>query len=328
MSKEKQRQIIRILSIYERLLNGQTIIKKDESSRYVVSEKSIQRDIDHIRDYVELAKFGHYIEFNRALNGYVYESEEDTWLTNEEVFALVKVLLESRAFPKKEMVAIIDKLLQLAHKEQRPLIEQMIKNETYLYVELEHKKNLLPSLWQLAVAIQSKKVVELEYVRTGDKDVVKRLVKPLGIVFSEYYFYLMAQPYEKDYEYPTIYRIDRIDALTVTAIPFDVPYRDRFQEGEFKKRVQFMYTGELLRIRFAYTGKSPQAVVDRLPTATIVEQTEGRIVFEAEVFGTGIKMWLLSQGAMIEVLAPATFRMEMQQTLEQMLTMYQAPVQS
>ena len=30
---------------------------------------------------------------------------------------------------------------------------------------------------------------------------------------------------------------------------FRVPYRDRFEEGEFRKRVQFMYGGKLERIR-------------------------------------------------------------------------------
>ena len=35
---------------------------------------------------------------------------------------------------------------------------------------------------------------------------------------------------------------------------FSVPYKDRFQEGEMRKRIQFMYGGELQRIRFEYTG--------------------------------------------------------------------------
>ena len=57
-----------------------------------------------------------------------------------------------------------------------------------------------------------------------------------------------------------------------------------------------MYTGELLNVKFKFTGTSPQAVLDRLPTAKIVNQLDNGLIFEAEVFGKGIKMWLLSQG--------------------------------
>ena len=100
--------------------------------------------------------------------------------------------------------------------------------------------------------------------------------------------------------FPTIYRIDRIRSFEVLEEHFRVPYKDRFEEGEFRKRVQFMYGGRLQRIRFKYTGPSIEAVLDRLPTARIVEQNESGWTIQAEVFGKGIDMWLRSQGDYIE----------------------------
>lgn len=131
---------------------------------------------------------------------------------------------------------------------------------------------------------------------------VKRRVQPVGIMFSEYYFYLTAFQENKDHFenpddlFPTIYRFDRIQSFRVLDELFSVPYKDRFQEGEFRKRVQFMYGGKLERIRFRYTGPSIEAVLDRLPTAQIVKENEQGWVVEAEVFGKGIEMWLRSQG--------------------------------
>ena len=81
-----------------------------------------------------------------------------------------------------------------------------------------------------------------------------------------------------------------------------MPYKDRFQEGEFRKRVQFMYGGKLERIKFKYTGPSIEAVLDRLPTAEIISQDENGWTIEAEVFGKGIEMWLRSQGNHIKTL--------------------------
>ena len=79
-----------------------------------------------------------------------------------------------------------------------------------------------------------------------------------------------------------------------------MPYRDRFEEGEFRKRVQFMYSGKLEHIKFCYTGPSIEAVLDRLPTATAVKATGGGWIVDAEVFGKGIEMWLRSQGNYVE----------------------------
>ena len=81
---------------------------------------------------------------------------------------------------------------------------------------------------------------------------------------------------------------------------FTPAYASRFQEGEFRRRVQFMYGGKLQKIRFKYTGSSIEAVLDRLPTAQIIETDEDGWVVSAEVFGKGIDMWLRSQGEYIE----------------------------
>ena len=40
--------------------------------------------------------------------------------------------------------------------------------------------------------------------------------------------------------FPTIYRIDRIESYKVLPEKFRIPYTDRFEEGEFRKRIQFM----------------------------------------------------------------------------------------
>ena len=83
---------------------------------------------------------------------------------------------------------------------------------------------------------------------------------------------------------------------------FSIPYAERFEEGEFRKRIQFMYGGKLQKIRFRYMGADIDAVLDRLPTAIIEGEKEGGYVIKAEVFGKGIDMWLRSQGEAVEIL--------------------------
>ena len=130
-------------------------------------------------------------------------------------------------------------------------------------------------------------------------------------MFSEYYFYLTAfigdEEIRKDFDVindssPTIYRIDRIKALTVLDEKFHIPYSNRFEEGEFRKRVQFMYGGKLRRITFKYWGLDVNAILDRLPTVEIVAEEAGVYTLKAEVFGDGIDMWLRSQGKYVQLL--------------------------
>lgn len=83
---------------------------------------------------------------------------------------------------------------------------------------------------------------------------------------------------------------------------FSVPYADRFQEGEFRKRIQFMFGGELRRIKFLYKGISIESVLDRFPTAEVLKHTSKGWLITAEVYGDGVDMWLRSQGDLIEVI--------------------------
>jgi hypothetical protein len=75
-----------------------------------------------------------------------------------------------------------------------------------------------------------------------------------------------------------------------------IPYSSRFEEGEFRKRIQFMYGGKLQKVKFKYSGNDVDAILDRLPTAKILNEDEGVYTISAEVFGKGIDMWLRSQG--------------------------------
>ena len=60
-----------------------------------------------------------------------------------------------------------------------------------------------------------------------------------------------------------------------------------------------MYGGKLQKVTFKYTGTDVDAVLDRLPTAKILDEEDGAYTINAEVFGSGIDMWLRSQGEYI-----------------------------
>ena len=287
----------RILKIYSQLVNGDILRKKELAQQFHVTERSIQRDMEALRCFFAEEGLQQDIIYDRAARGYRLESPSRALLNNSEILAVCKILLESRSMRKDEMLPILDKLIACCVPEKsKKAITELLANEKHHYVEPHHKQRLLPGLWEISQAVQNHQIMEIEYERLKEPRLVCRRVKPVGIMFSEYYFYLTAFLEDKDtFEnpddlFPTIYRIDRIRNVQLLDEHFKVPYKDRFQEGEFRKRVQFMYGGKLERIRFHYTGPSIEAVLDRLPTAEIVERDETGWTVEAEVFGRGIEM--------------------------------------
>ena len=188
---------------------------------------------------------------------------------------------------------------------------RLVNNEPFTYVEPRHRTSFLDTMWHLGEAIQQHRYVDVAYGRLKDRKIVQRRLKPLALLFSEYYFYVTAfisdEEIKKDFEvlndsFPTIYRIDRIRELKILDEKFFIPYRNRFEEGEFRKRIQFMYGGKLRNVKFKYTGDDIDAILDRLPTAQILEERKGYYIVKAEVFGKGIDMWLRSQGDKVEVM--------------------------
>ena len=300
----------RLLSIYARLLNGRVLNKQELAQEFGVTARSIQRDLESLRSFLSNEMLGQDVVYDRAAGGYRLTKTQPKGLTNGEILAVCKILLESRSMCRSEMLPILDKLVDCCvPEENKRAVQRMIGNEKLLYIEPHHGQPILQGLWELGQAVQQKRVLEIEYRKLKGQETVKRTVEPVRILFSEYYFYLAAyirdidrkQAFENpDDLYPTIYRIDRIQAFQVLPEHFTPAYATRFQEGEFRRRVQFMYGGRLQKIRFKYTGSSIEAVLDRLPTAQIVETDEDGWVVSAEVFGKGIDMWLRSQGDLIQ----------------------------
>ncbi len=310
-------KVDRTLGIYTRLLGGYIVSKIEEAQRYGVNERTIQRDIDDIRNFleteVENSGIINSIIYDRYEKGYKLEQVYQLKLSNSEILAICKILLESRAFSKIEMQEMLDKLISCCvPKRNQKIVKELIANEEFHYVEPRHQSQFLDTLWDIGQAIRNCNYIEVDYERIKDKKIVNRKLKPLAIMFSEYYFYVTAfiddEEVKKDFDvindsFPTIYRVDRIQKLKICNEKFHIPYCSRFEEGEFRKRVQFMYGGKLKKVKFRYKGCDTDAILDKLPTAVVKSEDEDGIIIEAEVFGDGIDMWIRSQGEMIEMIS-------------------------
>lgn len=301
--KDPVRKHDRVLEIYTRLLAGETIRKQELADEYGVAPRSIQRDIDSIRDFysnrvVSGDDFTE-IKYDRITKGYHISNSKSLSLTNAELFIVAKIVLEARSLSKKELTEVITKLIDTCLSPiERKKMSDLLSNEIFHYVEPRHQKNLISSIWKLGEAVYQHYMIQLEYQKASG-EISNSCIKPVGIMGSEYYFYLIAYIGDNDKEYPgypTIYRVDRIKNYRITDETFHVPYKDRFEEGEFKKRIPFMYGGPLTKNEFIYTGPDINAVLDRLPASEFEKLPNGSYLIRSESYGTvGFEMWLKSQ---------------------------------
>lgn len=313
----------RLLEVFYRALRGESLSLNSLADEYGVSAKSASRTLGDIKaflaDHRDLIGDTELV-YSRQDN--CYHLNVDGFLTNKELFALVEVMLGSRAFSKNEVLALIDKLKGLTTTEDRAKLTEMIRKEVYHYSEVKHDCDSVQDLlWDTVNCIYDKREISIDYYRS-DRAYVTHRIRPVAVIFIDYYFYLLAFLANKETDGPTYFRLDRIRNITVHRKKFDLSQIPDFDEGLLRKRSLFMWPGKLRKIRFEYTSPSVQAVLDKIPTARIIERSGGKYLLEAEVYGEGIKMWLLSQGSWVKVVSPEEFVGEIRDELAKISSYY------
>ena len=316
----------RVLEIFFRGLRGEDLSVRELADEYNVSTKSVSRSINELKNF--LADHRDLVgntELQYSYGDKCYRLHIDEFLSNKELFALVEVMIGARAFSKMELLTLVDKLKKFTTPDERPKMNELIRKELYHYPEVNHDcDSVQETLWKLVSCITEHKEISIEYYRMDRKWVTHRL-RPASVMFTDYYFYLIAFRADKagEMDKPYYFRVDRIKEITVHRKRFDAFESPDFDEGLLRKRSLYMWPGKLRTIRFEFSGPSVQAVLDKLPTAKIIERLgENKYLVEAETYGDGIKMWLLSQGSWVKVIAPVELVCDIKSALEYSLSLY------
>ncbi len=314
--QKQDRKIERVLGLWNILSHGRSVSKAEVAELYHVDGRTVSRYFKDLRDYLEQLEKSDGIKreliYDTVEKKYRIRELENRYISNGELFGICKILLASRAFHKKEMTSLMERLLQTAvPMKEKEIIKDYIKKELFAYQNPKHKIPDMDAFWKLTQAVDHHHVLTFNYQKIGALRSTLHRVKPLGVFFSEYYFYLVASDTQGDEQDITkSYCLDRMSQLEETEEIFDVPYTARFQEGKYKNRIQYMIGGKEIHLTFLFKGKSIEAVLDRLPTAKATKQPDGNWHVEADVQGEGILMWLLSQGSRVEVLSPEKLRQD------------------
>lgn len=305
----------RIVEILFKLNNNQLVSVSELVAEYGVNIRTIQRDLSAIKKIAP--------SFDSVLN---YHSDNKTYslsssnkLLFENTLALAKILLASRALSKSEMTDLITTLINMNQKNDSKSITNSIKNELTFYHPLKHNQDLLLKIKKMTQYISNKKLVNINYQKNDDS-VINRLVLPVSIFFSEYYFYVICYEPEKD-RYINL-RMDRFKQIKKTNKYFDIPHSNRLEEKELREKMLFMYSGTKKTFTFKYSG-IVEAALDKFPNSKVIKTyDDSSVLIEATAYDTGTIMWLLSQGSRVEVLSPPSLIKDIKTEILRMNNIY------
>ena len=137
----------RLLEIYARLVSGEVLDKDLLAAEYHVSDRSIQRDMNSLRCFLSDQGLPQELTYDYQNQGYKLVKRQPKELSNSEILAVCKILLDSRSMRKDEMLPILDKLVDCCvPANNRRAVNTLLSNEKFHYIEPHHGKPSLDTL--------------------------------------------------------------------------------------------------------------------------------------------------------------------------------------
>lgn len=293
------------------------------SVHWEVSQKTIQRDIDFLRD-----QCGAPIVYDRERTGFYYEDE--TWVLPSVVLSegeLVALLLGSRVLEQYEGTPVAAELRRLFTKLTELLPEKITLQPELLFTRFSFTtppaKPVDPDVWATVVrGLLDQRTVKIRYRRFGE-DVLPRKrsrVNPWHIANLQGEWYMFGV--HAGYEDVRQFAMPRISEGRLTDTRFEIPSEfdpETLLAGTFGR-----YVGDdkAHTVRLLFDKEAVSWVTERqwVPGQQLKRLRGGDIelIFSA----TGlfeVQRWVLSWGPWVRVLSPAELKTAVAQEVDEMV---------
>lgn len=296
---------------------------------FEVSSKSIQRDIDYMRDLLHAP-----IEYDRKKRGYFYEEEGWSYLAAttlelreaEALIATTKVLQQYQGTPYyNEVSRALDKVRQY-------LPENSAANQLLSVYSIEQPTHQAVDSRMFASvedAIRRRLKITMTYRASyraaSSEAVTERTLHPYMFHYSQSRdtWYLIGYcELRKDIR---TFALNRIRTLSVTEHPFTVP--ESFSIDEYlEKTFDLIHATEPIDVSIRFTPFQAQWIRERSwhPSQELLELDDGSLILKMKVGALdAVKRWLMGFGEEAEALEPQELREMLQDELGRARDMYE-----
>lgn len=310
----------RLLTMFLRLQAGAHLRKKELANEFAVSEKTIQRDVALLRDFLaNQLHIASELVYSRKTNSYAFQGK--AVFNKKDILVIAKILLENRALNKDENDSLLKNLLALVTREEQKEIEQIIGSEKLNYAPISDQQDRVDKIWDLSEFIRREMVLEIRYQSPYTQTSKEQTILPVSLYYDSHYFYIVA--YQLKHETYITLRVDRIQSwkLSEQAKPL-ISHKDKFRDGDIRNQRVDAFLGKKINVELEFLY-DPTIVLDQFPTAKIVGKNGAwtRLKLESQ-YTPGLKRWLLGQGEAVKVLSPQTLVDDLKVTIQEMMEQY------
>jgi predicted DNA-binding transcriptional regulator YafY len=298
----------RLFEITTILLNKGTATAKELAERFGVSTRTIYRDID------VLSATGVPVYMTKGNGGGIYLLEN---------YAISRTLISTQ---ESESLLLAIKTLQATqYPELDMVLEKMgaiFKNVSdYDWVEVDfsswgsmpNEKNKFNDIKR---ALLQRKVIRFQYVNAEGRT-SSRLAEPEKLIFKDNAWYLVA--YCRQRQEHRTFRISRLKKLEVLAESFEqkIPPGPNTEAKDFPQ--------PLVHLRLRFQPKALNRLYDYFDDSYIIQNDDGSFTLKVALpDGEWIYGYILSFGALVEVLEPEHVRKSIAERMRQVLKIYES----
>lgn len=314
----------RMAVIHAQLHDGSYPNCRKLAEQLEVSTKTMQRDIDFMRDQLGLP-----IEYDRVRQGYYYTAPVSSLppfeVSSGELIALFVAQMALRYYEG----TIYEKPLTAAF---RRLTEQWQDKISFSWSDLNERLSFhkvgtteadLQTFEEISQAVLLNRELTFEYRKLGSRAHEPRRLQPYHLGSIEHQWYVIG--FDLDREQLRTFALTRIRGARMSRERFSIP-ADFSIEKHLDLSFGVFAGGKnryLVRLRFA--GAAAQLVAERQwhPSQKIKVLGEDSIELSLELCSLReIERWILSWGARVEVLAPPELIERMRKTVAAMAKAY------
>lgn len=326
----------RITQIMIRMLEGEEINLFDVMAEYKVSKRTIQRDASKIKR--SLRKYHFNFDLKHDTENEIYVLKRTQTKDDKEIFALMKLLLGTRAFGKDELEQVTDILEKSVGINDLPSVNKMLRTFRANYSPInDHPRiNLIALLWKLNDCIEKQKAIQFDYANTDPErknHSKSHIGVPLSLYFDSHFFYAVIYTTEsgdKVVNDTRLYRLDRfVDLPVVKRSKIKVPRQNIMNEKSMRDRTFALSSGEIISYVFEYKGyfetalnQLPNAIIKRDANNQIIRNKDGWMTIEGRISQNGAYAWVMSQGKNVRVKYPESLIKRVKADLQATLNNY------
>jgi predicted DNA-binding transcriptional regulator YafY len=313
----------RMMRIHERLRDGATLNCTRFAAEIDVSRKTIQRDIDHMRDRLGLP-----LDYDRATHSYVYTAPVEAFPTVQmsegDAFAL---FVAERALEPLRGTPLFDRLQSTFQKLTASLkghVELTADDQQAVSFRQFGEGRTNPKAFAALQRAHAQNCeVTFTYKKPDSSAAEARRVRPYHLTHRDNLWYLVGHDVDRDAI--RTFALPRMGSVKLTRQKFDVP-EDFSPDAFFASALGVIAgTGEAIDIHVRFDASIAERIAERdwHESQRLTVRPDGAIDLNLRLGSlVEIERWILGWGAAAEVISPPELRAKLATTTSAMAHRY------